>query len=221
MNLFEIIGPVMTGPSSSHTAGAVRIGNATLNLFGKKPDKAVIRLYNSFSKTGQGHGTDKALIAGLLDFAPDDKRIVHGPEEASKMGLEAQVEFSGDDPMHHPNTAEIIVYHGDEKMEVVGKSIGGGRIIISRVDGYETFYTGEYHGLMTIHNDVPGIVSDVTGSLAKMEVNIAYMRLYRKRKGSKVMMIVDTDNPIPLEVMDMLEDHPNAAKTFILNRKSG
>ncbi|NLB42755.1 MAG: L-serine ammonia-lyase, iron-sulfur-dependent, subunit beta [Clostridiales bacterium] len=219
MNLFDIIGPVMTGPSSSHTAGAVRIGNATLNLFGKKPDKAVIRLYNSFSKTGKGHGTDKALIAGLLGLAPDDKRIIHATEEAEKMGLEVQMEFRGDDPTHHPNTAEITVYHGDEKMDIIGKSIGGGRVIISRVDGYETFYTGKYNGLMTIHNDVPGIVSDVTGSLAKMKVNIAYMRLYRKRKGSKVMMIVDTDNPIPLEVKAMLNDHPNIEKTVILNRK--
>lgn len=219
MNLFDIIGPIMTGPSSSHTAGAVRIGNATLSLFGKKPDRAVIRLYNSFSKTGKGHGTDKALIAGLLGFAPDDKRIINAPEEAKKIGFQVKVEFIGGDPEHHPNTAEIIVYHGDEKMEVIGRSIGGGRIIISRVDGYETFYTGEYHGLMTIHNDVPGVVSQVTGSLAKVKVNIAYMRLYRKRKGSKVMMIIDTDNPIPSEVMNMLNNNSNIEKTVILNRK--
>lgn len=219
MSLFEIIGPVMTGPSSSHTAGAVRIGNAALSLFGKEPDRAVIRLYNSFSKTGKGHGTDKALIAGLLGFATDDKRIINAPEEAEKNGLQVQVEYKGENPDHHANTAEIIVYKGDEKMEIVGRSIGGGSIIISRVDGYETYYTGEYHGLMTIHNDVPGVVSEVTGSLAKLKVNIAYMRLYRKRKGSKVMMIVDTDNPIPLEIKDVLNKHPNIEKIVILNQK--
>jgi len=123
MNLFEIIGPVMTGPSSSHTAGAVRIGNAALNLFGKKPELAVIRLYNSFSKTGKGHGTDKALIAGLLGFAPDDVRIVNAAREAEKAGLKVKVEFMGDNPEYHANSTEIIMYSGSDKMEVSAKSI--------------------------------------------------------------------------------------------------
>jgi L-serine dehydratase len=218
MNLFDVIGPVMTGPSSSHTAGAVRIGNAALDLFGRKPDKAVIRLYNSFSKTGRGHGTDKALIAGLLGFAPDNTRILYALEEAKKSVLTAEVEFAGEEPAYHANTAEVIMYHGDEKMDVLGKSIGGGRIVITRVDGYETEYTGEYHGLMTIHNDVPGVVSQVTGSLAEAGVNIAYMRLYRERKGSEVMMIIDTDNHIPMEIKEILNSHPEIKKAAILNQ---
>ncbi|HHY82472.1 MAG TPA: L-serine ammonia-lyase, iron-sulfur-dependent, subunit beta [Clostridiales bacterium] len=218
MNLFEIIGPVMTGPSSSHTAGAVRIGNAALNLFGKKPEEAVIKLYNSFSKTGKGHGTDKALIAGLLGFAPDDVRIINASREAENAGLKISVEFMGNNPDYHANTAEIILYHGSEKMVVLGKSIGGGRIVITQVDGYETKYTGEYHGLMTIHDDVPGVVSVVTGCLAQMGVNIAFMRMYRKRKGSKVMMIIDTDNPIPPAVKDILSNNRHIYKTVILPR---
>lgn len=218
MNLFEIIGPVMTGPSSSHTAGAVRIGNAALNLFGKSPESAIITLFNSFSKTGKGHGTDKAIIAGLLGFAPDDERIIHAPHEAEKAGLKVTVEFMGNNPDYHANSAEIIMYNGNEKMEVSGKSIGGGRIVITHVDGYETKYTGEYYGLMTIHDDVPGVVSMVTGCLAQIGVNIAFMRLYRKRKGSKVMMIIDTDNPIPLTVRDILKDNPHIDRTVILTR---
>ena len=219
MNIFDIIGPIMTGPSSSHTAGAVKIGHAALRLFGKKPDKAIIRLYNSFSKTGKGHGTDKALIAGLLGFAPDDSRIINAMEEAKKAGLEVFVEFMGENNAYHANTAEVVLYHADNSMLIIGKSIGGGRIVITQVDEYETGYTGEYHGLMTIHKDVPGVVSHVTSSLAKFGVNIAFMRLYRKTRGSQVMMIIDTDNPIPEKVQDLLSKHPQIEKAAILNKK--
>jgi L-serine dehydratase len=219
MNVFDIIGPVMTGPSSSHTAGAVRIGNAARSIFGKKPDRALIRLYNSFSKTGRGHGTDKALIAGFLGYAPDDGRIADAYDEAKRQGLEPIVEFMGDNPSFHVNTAEILLQNGEGQAQITGKSIGGGRIVITRIDGYETEYTGDYHGLMTIHKDVPGVVSEVTGYLAKMQVNIAFMTLYRTMKGSKVLMMIETDNPIPAEIKDLLMSSPYIEKTAILNQK--
>mgnify|MGYP000990074424 FL=1 len=219
MNVFDIIGPVMTGPSSSHTAGAVRIGNAARSIFGKKPDKAVIRLYNSFSRTGRGHGTDKALIAGILSYAPDDSRIADAYEEAKRQGMETEVEFLGDNPSYPVNTAELILQKGEDRLEITGKSIGGGRIVITRIDGYETEYTGDYPCLMTIHRDVPGVVSEVTGYLAKMEVNIAFMRLYRTRKGSRVLMMIETDNPIPLEIEELLQSCPYIEKTAIINHK--
>lgn len=219
MNVFDIIGPVMTGPSSSHTAGAVRIGNAARSIFGRKPDKALIRLYNSFSKTGRGHGTDKALIAGILGYSPDDSRIADAYEEARQQGLEPVVEFLGDNPSFHVNTAEIVLQSGEGRMEITGKSIGGGRIVITRIDGYETEYTGDYHGLMTIHRDVPGVVSEVTGYLAKMQVNIAFMTLYRTMKGSRVLMMIETDNPIPVEIQDLLKSCPYIEKTAVLNKK--
>lgn len=219
MNIFDIIGPVMTGPSSSHTAGAVRIGNAARNVFGRKPERAVIKLYNSFSKTGKGHGTDKAIIAGILGHAPDDLRITNAYDEAKQQGLEPIVEFLGENPFHHVNTAEIILQSKEERMEIIGKSIGGGRVVITRINGYETEYTGDYYGLMTIHKDVPGVVSEVSGYLARMNVNIAFMRLYRTMKGSKVLMMIETDHPIPSEIKELLRNNPYIEKTAILNQK--
>ena len=198
MNAFDIIGPVMIGPSSSHTAGAVRIGNVARNIFGKQPDKAEIRLYNSFSGTGRGHGTDKALIAGILGYAPDDGRIANAY------------------PSFHVNTAELLLQKGKEKMRITGKSVGGGRIVITRIGEYETEYTGDYPCLMTVHRDIPGVVSEVTGYLAGMKVNIAFMRLYRTQKGSRVLMMVETDNPIPFEIEGLLSSRPYIEKAAIL-----
>jgi L-serine dehydratase len=219
MNVFDIIGPVMTGPSSSHTAGAVRIGNAGRSVFGRKPERAVIKLYNSFSKTGKGHGTDKAVIAGILGFAPDDLRIADAYDEARKLGLDVSVEFLGENPFHHVNTVELVLEGKDERMEIIGKSIGGGRVVITRINGYETEYSGDYDGLMTIHQDVPGVVSEVSGCLAKMDINIAFMRLYRTMKGSKVLMMIETDHPIPAEIKELLRNNPYIEKIAILNKK--
>jgi len=219
MNVFDIIGPIMTGPSSSHTAGAVRIGNAGRSVFGRKPERAVIKLYNSFSKTGKGHGTDKAVIAGVLGFAPDDMRIADAYDEAIKEGLDVSVEFLGENPFHHVNTVELILESKDERMEIIGRSIGGGRVLITRIDGYETEYSGDYDGLMTIHRDVPGVVSEVSGCLARMNINIAFMRLYRTMKGSKVLMMIETDHPIPVEIKELLLKNTNIEKVAILNKK--
>ena len=216
MNAFDIIGPVMIGPSSSHTAGAVRIGNVARNIFGKQPDKAEIRLYNSFSGTGRGHGTDKALIAGILGYAPDDGRIANAYEEAKRLGMKPVVRFLGEYPSFHVNTAELLLQKGKEKMRITGKSIGGGRIVITRIGEYETEYTGDYPCLMTVHRDIPGVVSEVTGYLAGMKVNIAFMRLYRTQKGSRVLMMVETDNPIPFEIEGLLSSRPYIEKAAIL-----
>ena len=219
MNLFDIIGPVMTGPSSSHTAGAVRIGNAARDIFAKKPDRVIIKLYNSFSKTGKGHGTDKALIAGVLGYAPDDTRIVDAYSQANLQGMVVDIEYMGEQPLYHVNTAQVIMQCDSNKLEIIGKSIGGGRIVITKIDGYDTEYTGDYHTLITIHEDVPGVVSEVTGYLAKKSVNIANMRLHRTRKGSKVLMMIETDNIIPPDITEALKRFPYIEKAAILEQK--
>lgn len=219
MNIFDIIGPVMTGPSSSHTAGAVRIGNAARLLFNKEPKEVIIKLFNSFSKTGKGHGTDKALIAGILGFAPDDKCIINAYKEAEKSGLTIKIDFAGENPLYHANTAQIIVLGENEKLEVIGKSIGGGRIVITKIDGYDTEYTGEYNGVLTVHRDVPGVVTEITSYLAEEDVNIAFMRVHRRTKGSKALMIIETDNPISDKVAGIIEKCPHVEKAIILKER--
>ena len=191
MDIFDIIGPVMVGPSSSHTAGAVRIGYIAGKLMGEPIAKAEIRLYGSFLATGKGHGTRKELVAGLLGMKPDDMRIPNSFEIAKEHGIEV---VFGESTLReaHPNTAQILLTSvTGKKLENVGESLGGSRINIAQIDGITTNFSGDYPTLVVHNMDQPGHVAEVTSMLAHKSVNIATMQLYRANRGGNSVMVLD------------------------------
>jgi len=181
-SVFDIIGPVMIGPSSSHTAGAARIGRAARRLFGRKPDRVLVTLYGSFAKTYRGHGTDIALIGGVLDFDTFDKRIVKSLEIAREQGIRVEFRESEEVP-EHPNTVRLRLEDGRGAMEVVGVSIGGGKMEIVELNGFELKMTGNSPTLLVPHQDRYGAIAAVAGVLARHRINIGYMQVSRKEKG--------------------------------------
>ena len=201
LDIFDILGPVMVGPSSSHTAGAVRIGNMARALLGGRPVKADIALHGSFAETGQGHGTDKALVAGLLGMRPDNLDIPRSFEIAAEQGLEFHIH-----PVQlrdaHPNTAVLQVEDANgKKMTVQGVSIGGGRIRVDKINGVDVNFTGAYNTLVVRHQDVAGELSRITNELAVGGVNIANMSLCRNRRGGDVLTIIETDQKLQADVV--------------------
>ena len=205
MAIFDIIGPVMVGPSSSHTAGAVRIGYVSGKLLGEPVKKAVINLYGSFLATGKGHGTQKAIVAGLLGMKTDDMRIPQSFEIAKAKGIE--FEF-GEAVLKdaHPNTVQLcLIGQSGIQLEVVGESIGGARINIAKIDGIETNFSGDYPTLVVHNLDQPGHIAEVTSMLAHKSVNIATMQLYRSARGGEAVMVVECDQEIPKEGIDWLK----------------
>ncbi|MGA8942040.1 MAG: L-serine ammonia-lyase, iron-sulfur-dependent subunit beta [Thermoactinomyces sp.] len=199
--VFDIIGPVMIGPSSSHTAGAVRIGKAARSIFGKKPVRAEITLYGSFAKTYRGHGTDIALAGGLLDFDTFDKRMVEALEIAKQEGIDISF-IESEEMADHPNTARIRLEDENGRfMEVVGVSIGGGKMEIVELNGFKLSLTGTNPVLLVLHQDQYGVIARVASILAKNEINIGFMRVSRKEKGSQALMSIETDQPIDEHVV--------------------
>lgn len=206
MGIFDIIGPVMIGPSSSHTAGAARIGRIAREILGDEVSSATITLYGSFAKTGHGHGTDKALVAGLMGYAPDSGTIRDAISIAEERGISITFNLSSED-MGHPNVAEIHATGKNGKsVTVIGHSLGGGRVKITNIGGYPVEITGEEYTLLTRHNDVPGIVADVACVLAEEQVNISNMRVFRKGKGREAVMVIHTDQKIPKTVVEKIEN---------------
>lgn len=196
MNLFDILGPVMVGPSSSHTAGAVRMGRMARSLLGKPPVKAELLLHGSFASTGEGHGTKQALVAGLLGLWPDDPRVPDSFLLAEKQGL--QFSF-GTCVLRdvHPNSA-LITLTGEDggRLEVGASSPGGGRIRVFRLDGLETGFSGELPTLVIHNSDRPGCVSQVTAALAAQGLNVATLQLNRDRRGDRAVMVIECDQPV-------------------------
>ena len=197
LDIFDILGPVMVGPSSSHTAGAVRIGRMARVLLGAAPVQADIGLYGSFAETGQGHGTDLALAAGLLGMRPDDLDIPRSLELARERGL--AVTFRTVRLREaHPNTALIRAEAADgRRIELQAASTGGGRIRVDRLNGVDVNFTGAFHTLIVRHQDRAGKVADVTRELSNARVNIANMSLCRSRRGGDALMVIETDQPVP------------------------
>ncbi len=203
--VFDIIGPVMIGPSSSHTAGAVRLGIMARKILGEEPVKATIGFHGSFSQTYKGHGTDKAIIAGIMGFETDDERIKKSLHIADEIGLEHQ--FNRIDLGDvHPNTAVIyLIGKAGRTTRVVGSSIGGGNILITQIDGYAVELTGRYPTLINIHHDKPGIITQVTKVLSQNNINIAFMRVSRQIRGEDAMMIIEVDEPINKDVLNKIQ----------------
>jgi len=197
LNIFDIIGPVMIGPSSSHTAGAVRMGNLARNILGEEPAEAQIVLFNSFSKTGKGHGTDKALVAGILGLSTDDDGIKESFEIARKKGIKADLVFGNTHPEFPPNTAKFILKGKNNSTVVIGSSVGGGRVIIFSINGFNTEFTGEFNTIITIHDDRPGVIARVASFLAEKSINIAQMKVSRESRGKTALMMIEVDEEIP------------------------
>lgn len=204
MKLFDIIGPIMVGPSSSHTAGAVKIGYVARKLMSEPIQQANILLYGSFLATGKGHGTDIAIVAGLLGMETDDKRIPDSLSMAEKEGL--KVTF-GEATLKdaHPNSVVLqLVGVSGRTLEVVGESIGGSRINISSIDGLSANFSGDCPTLIVHNMDQPGHVAEVTSMLAHKSVNIANMQLYRAYRGGNAVMVLELDSEVPKEAISWL-----------------
>ena len=206
MNLFDILGPVMVGPSSSHTAGAVRIGRMARRLLGEgTPQTANIALSGSFAATGQGHGTDRALVAGLLGMQTDDEQIPDSFAIAQEAGMGftfSRVNLSGE----HPNTARLeLVGKSGKALSMTASSLGGGRIMVVEMNGLRVSFSGDLPTLIVQNRDQPGHVRDVSGVLADDGVNIATLHLYRDYPGGNAVMIIETDKAVPDEGIRWLE----------------
>lgn len=216
MNAFDIIGPVMIGPSSSHTAGAVRIGRVARALLEQEPVRAEIALHGSFAKTYKGHGTDKALIAGILGLAPDDGRIRFSPRLAREQGLAVKLSESELEGAH-PNTALVSLWGaGGRAVSVQAASVGGGSILVSRVNGMEVQFTGQYTTLIVLHRDAPGTIAAVTELLAAQGVNICNFRLARSQKGGAAVMTIETDGSFGAGLNDAIGQVPNVLSSTLL-----
>ncbi len=205
MNLFDIMGPVMVGPSSSHTAGAVKIGYVSRKLMAKPIQRAEILLYGSFLETGRGHGTQFAIAAGLLGMKPDDLRIPDSFAIAKERGME--MVFGKADLMDaHPNSVLLKLLGTDgRQLEVVGESLGGSVINIARIDGLSANFSGERPTLIVHNLDQPGHVAEVTSMLSHKSVNIAAMQLYRANRGGDAVMIIECDQEIPADSLAWLK----------------
>lgn len=214
--VFDIIGPVMIGPSSSHTAGAARLGLMARKILGEKPVKAEILLHGSFAQTYRGHGTDKALLGGILGFVPEDMRLREALNIAAQQGL--VYSFAPVDiPEAHPNTAIIkLTGESGRVIQVEGASVGGGNIRITRIGDFDVDLTGKYPALIIVHKDRPGVVNGVTSILARYKINIAYMRVSRKMRGQEAMMIVETDDELSTEVVEDCCEIPRLLTAFAI-----
>jgi len=194
----------MIGPSSSHTAGAARLGALARAVVGESPKTARIALHGSFATTGRGHGTDRALVAGLLGFAPDDERLPNALDLARESGLD--VSFTEEDLGEvHPNTARLDMTDARGREFVVqGSSLGGGDVLVTLINDFPVEITGELPALVVVHHDQPGVVAAVTARLAADVINIASMQVARERRGARALMLIETDGPIPEEIADSL-----------------
>jgi L-serine dehydratase len=193
-SVFDMIGPVMIGPSSSHTAGVVRIARTAIKLLGGTPDEAEIIFYNSFARTYEGHGSDRAIIAGLLDYKTDDKRIKDALDLAKEMGLKYHFKSIGNASTMHPNTIRLNLKKGEHEVEVLGESKGGGIINIAEVDGFKADFSASLHTTVIFADDVKGSIAFIAGILANDNCNIATMSVSRRGKHDEACLVIEMDS---------------------------
>ena len=222
VSLLDIIGPVMVGPSSSHTAGACRLGLLARCLVGGTPETARIELHGSFARTGEGHGTDKAIVAGLMGFAPDDDRIRTALEIAEREGLDYKFEKTtlGAEADVHPNTARITIHRGERSATMVGSSLGAGRVLVTEIDGYPVEVTGNYHTVVLVAEDVKGSVARIAALLAEDSINIANLRLTRKARGGDAFMVIEVDEVPSIALRDRIRELSWVKWAFRLDKVS-
>ncbi|MBX2945543.1 MAG: L-serine ammonia-lyase, iron-sulfur-dependent subunit beta [Cyclobacteriaceae bacterium] len=203
-SVFDMIGPVMIGPSSSHTAGVVRIARTARKLLGSQPEQAEIIFYNSFARTYEGHGSDRAIIAGLLDFKTDDKRIKDALDLAGKMGLKYQFKSVGNASTMHPNTIRVSIKSSEREIEVLGESKGGGIINIAEVDGFKADFSASLHTLVIFADDVKGSIAFIASILSHDDCNIATMSVSRRGKHDQACLVIEMDSGIKPVTLDYL-----------------
>jgi L-serine dehydratase len=220
VSLLDIIGPVMVGPSSSHTAGACRLGLLARGLVGGTPERARIELHGSFARTGEGHGTDKAIVAGLMGFRPDDDRIRNALEIAERDGLAYTFDKTTLDEEAHPNTVRITLERGDRTAVMMGSSLGAGRVLVTQIDGFPVEVSGNYHTIVLVAEDIPGSVARIAALLAEDGLNIATLRLTRKRRGGDAFMVIELDEEPNVETRDHLRALPWVRWAFRLDKVS-
>ena len=208
INIFDMMGPVMVGPSSSHTAGAARIGNMGRTLLGEEVARADIGLHGSFAETGFGHGTDRALLAGLLGMKPDDLRIPNAYEEANRAGMAYSfrtVELRD----AHPNTALLeLTGKSGKQLTLQASSIGGGAIVVNKIDGIDVNFTGDFNTLIVRNQDESGSVAAITSILSQVHINVAHMSVNRHRRGGDALMVIETDQHIKPRQVEFLSELP-------------
>lgn len=220
MNIFDIIGPIMVGPSSSHTAGAVRIGAIARKILGAEPSKINIFFHGSFARTYKGHGSDKAVIGGLLGFAPDDMRIRESLEIVKEKGIDFTFETIHLDEAH-PNTIVIEATARNGKfIKLQGASVGGGNIVIEKLDGVAVEFNGTYDTIIIEHVDAPGVISHVTNYLAGRNINIGNMKVFRSQKGGRSIMIIETDGYLPRGIAEDIKKIDRISNTIAISKIS-
>jgi L-serine dehydratase len=201
-SVFDIIGPRMVGPSSSHTAGALRLGLLARGVLGRTPERARVGLHGSFATTYRGHGTDRAVAAGLLGMAPDDERIPRSLDVARESGLEIDFEPLDLGPVAHPNTLRFELEAGADRATLEGASVGGGSVQVTEVNGHPVDLTGRFDTLIVIARDIPGTTAEITRLLADEGVNIALLEVTRVKRGREATMLIQADHPIPDGVLE-------------------
>lgn len=217
ISIFDVIGPNMIGPSSSHTAGALRIALMVKKIVNTRIKTAKFVLYGSFAKTYKGHGTDKALVAGILGMKTEDERIKDAFFYANKEGLTYSFDVNEESTEYHPNTVDVIVTDEyDDITTITGSSIGGGNIKIIKINGMEVEFTGEYYTLLIKQKDTPGIAAHITKCLSEYAINIAFMRVYREDKGMVAYTIIETDEHINEGVIQKIKENQSIVDVKII-----
>lgn len=214
-SVFDIIGPIMIGPSSSHTAGAVRIGKLARALFGREPKGVRLHFYGSFAKTFKGHATDVAALAGILGFDMDDPRIPNAVAIAQEKGI--SVDYIAEEAIPpHPNTLMAELWDDGGSMSATGQSLGGGLVQITQVDGFRLGLSGESPALLIFHKDVYGTIACITQLLAKACININHMEVSRQDRGQTALMVIETDELVDASVIDLMNRQDNVFKIITL-----
>ncbi len=217
LSIFDVIGPIMIGPSSSHTAGAAKLGRVSASIAEKPFHKVDFGLAGSFAKTGWGHGTDKALIAGILGFQSDDPRIVNAEEYAKAANIEISFHEESLEWLHENGVHSTFFHDDGTTTQVYGASTGGGRIRIHKIDQFLTEFCAEVPTLIFFHQDVPGMIRDITSVLATHQINIGVMRLLRESKGELANTVVEIDSKITPELVDELQNLKHVKKVVFVN----
>ncbi|NGQ93829.1 L-serine ammonia-lyase, iron-sulfur-dependent, subunit beta [Brevibacillus sp. SYP-B805] len=215
-SVFDIIGPVMVGPSSSHTAGAARIGRVARMLLGGQPTRAEITFYGSFAKTYKGHGSDVATVAGILDFDTHDLRLKDSLRIAKDLGIEVVLRTS-EQVTEHPNTSRICLSDGEKTVEVVGVSIGGGKIEIIEINGFDFQLAFHAPTLMVLHEDRFGMIAGVAEVLTRHRINVGHMEVSRRVRGAEALMAIETDAEISPQVLEEIRQIPHIMNVALIS----
>ncbi|MFQ8625692.1 MAG: L-serine ammonia-lyase, iron-sulfur-dependent subunit beta [Candidatus Gastranaerophilaceae bacterium] len=194
----------MAGPSSSHTAGAVRLGLLARNVYKAKPEKVIFKLYNSYALTGKGHGTDKGLLAGILGFSVDDERIKNVFETPEAKEINYEFEFH-EDFNRHPNAVDFI-FEGDMDMTLSGDSVGAGEILLTKIGKFSVNLNGKYNTILVVYDDMPGVISKVTRIIQEDNVNIASLHCDRSGKGRDASMCICLDGELSKKCLNAISN---------------